>query len=330
MADKASAGRAPTRVAATHPISEAMMSADDGSLDVVQLDISGWGQSDFINHLRGFAGVLVGTQTPMNAAVLEALAPDLRIVSSYTAGVEHIDLDAAARLGITVTNTGSMVAIPTAEIALLLILAAMRGAGPSYELIRSGGWDGLWARAPSGAELNRKTLGIVGMGSIGTEVAKRALPFGMTVVYHNRNRLPAEREHGAHYIDSLSALLQTSDIVSLHCPLNEHTREMINAETLTQMRLGAVLINTARGELLDESAVIAALEAQRLTAIGLDVYVGEPNVNPYFLKSDRVFTLPHIGTATPESRLAMGRHAIENLVRFFAGDPLQDVLVDAR
>ena len=318
------------RVAATHPVPDELLNAVDNSLDVTRFDVSGWREAEFITRLRGYAGVLVGMQSPMSETVLQALAPELRIISSFTAGVEHIDLGAAERLGIAVSNTGSIVAVPTAEVTLLLILAAMRSAGPSYELLRSGSWNGLWAHEPKGAELNRKTLGIVGMGSIGTEVAKRALPFGMTVVYHNRNRLPPEREFGAHYIDSLAKLLSTSDVISLHCPLTEQTRAMINTETLAQMRSGAVLINTARGELLDEPAVITALEADRLAAVGLDVYVGEPAVNPYFLQSDRVFTLPHIGTATPESRLAMGRHALENLINYFAGNAVQDLLVSGR
>jgi lactate dehydrogenase-like 2-hydroxyacid dehydrogenase len=168
------------------------------------------------------------------------------------------------------------------------------------------------------------------MGSIGTEVAKRAAPFGMTIVYHNRKRLPPEREYGAHYVDSLTSLLRMSDVVSLHCPLTAQTRGMINADTLADMRSGAVLINTARGSLLDEAAVIAALESEKLAAVGLDVYVGEPEVNPYFLQSDRAFTLPHIGTATPESRLAMGRHALANLVSYFSGEPVRDLLVPGR
>ena len=315
------------RVAATHAIGDELIASASDRLHVVKMDTAAWSEADFIENLRGFAGVLVNTRTPMNAKVLQALSADLRIISSYTAGVENIDLAAARRLGIAVTNTGSIVAGPTAEIAMLLILAAVRRAGPSFELLRRGEWQGVWAHAPAGAELNRKTLGIVGMGGVGTAVADRAAAFGMTVLYHNRNQLASPDEHGAQYVDSLDALLERSDVVTLHCPLTDHTRGMINADTLARMKPGAVLINTARGELLNESDVIAALESGHLGAAGLDVFAGEPNVNPYFLNSDNVFALPHIGTATPESRLAMEHHALDNLYRYFSGQSPRDLLV---
>lgn len=315
-----------TRVALTYPIAEQLHGAADGILKLVCPDTSHWTETDFIENLKGFAGLLVSMRTPMNAGVLEALVPELRIVSSYTAGVENIDIRAAQRLGITVTNTGSIVAGPTAEITMLLIIGAVRRAGPSFELLRRGEWRGTFAHVPTGAELDNKTLGIIGMGGIGSAVAVRAAAFGMKVVYHNRTKLPKEREHGATYAESLEALLSQSDVVSLHCPLTDETRELINQRTLSQMKPGAVLINTARGGLLDEEDVIAALESNHLGCAGLDVYVNEPDINPYFLSSSKVFPLPHIGTATPDSRLAMERHALQNLVRFFSGEPVSDVL----
>lgn len=320
-------GEGPARVAATHPVADDLLIDVSRVLDVTRFDTAGWSEADFIDSLRGYAGLLISMRTPMNSRVLQALAPELRVISSFTAGVENIDLNAADRLGIAVANTASMVAVPTAEITMLLMLAAMRRARPSLELIRSGQWRGVWGHAPAGAELDRKTLGIVGMGGIGSQVAKRAAAFGMSLIYHNRNPVPVERTRGAHYFDTLETLLGQSDVVTLHCPLTEQTREMINADTLAHVKPGAVLINTARGELLREDDVIAALESGRLGAVGLDVYAGEPAVNSYFLSSDKVFTLPHIGTATPESRRAMAKHALHNLARYFSGEPLQDEVV---
>lgn len=320
----------PVRVAATHPLGDDLLSDVADVLEVTRFDITTWREIDLIEKLRGYAGILVSMRTPMNSTVLQALAPELRVISSFTAGVENIDLAAAERLGIVVANTASRVAVPTAEITMLLILAAMRRAGPSIDLIRSGQWQGIWAHPPAGAELDRKALGIVGMGGIGSEVAKRAEAFGMSLLYRNRKPAPAERARGARYCDTLEGLLSQSDVVSLHCPLTDQTRGMINAETLAHMRPGAVLINTARGELLDEVDVIAALESGRLASVGLDVYAGEPAVNPGFLMSDKVFTLPHIGTATPESRRAMAKHALDNLARYFSGDPMLDVLIAQR
>ena len=322
--------RTPVPVAATSPVAADLLADAGDVLDITRFDISGWGQAAFVENLRGFPGILVSLRTPLNRTVLEGLANELRVISSFTAGVENIDLKAADRLGIAVANTGSVVAVPTAEITMLLILATMRRVGPSIELIRGGAWKGLAATPPAGAELSGKALGIVGLGGIGSEVPRRAGAFGMTVLYHNRRPAPTEREQDAQYVDTLAGLLGQADVISLNCPLTVQTREMINPSTLALMKPGAVLINAARGELLDETAVIGALESGQMSALGLDVYTGEPDVNPYFLGSDKVFTLPHLGTATPESRRGMQKHALDNLVRYFSGKQMKDVLVAGR
>lgn len=318
------------RAALSLPIAPELLSDHDTAFQFVDLTTHAPGSAEWTTAAKGARALIGAPSAPLRREVLSALAPELQIISSFSAGVDYIDLEAARDLQIAVANTGSQVAGPTAEIAMLLILAAARQVAGSLRAVKSGAW-GEGERQPlQGFTLSGRTLGIVGLGHIGREVARRAAGFDMRIIYNNRQPLAADQALGAHYCADLDTLLAEADIVSLHCPLTTQTRGMINAETLARMKPGAVLVNTARGELLDDAAVVAALEAGQLAALGLDVFANEPKVHPFYMASDKVFTLPHIGTATPGARRAMAAGALDNLARYFAGRDIPDLLVQGR
>ncbi|WP_322865578.1 2-hydroxyacid dehydrogenase [Aquicoccus sp. G2-2] len=319
-----------TRAALALPIAPDLLGEHDGAFRFEDLTAHPPGGAAWIAAAKGASALVAAPVVTLNRAVLSALAPDLRLVSSFSAGVDYIDLDAARDLGIAVANTGSHVAGPTAEITLLLILAAARQVTGALSAVKSGAWANGQRQTPQGITLSGRTLGIVGLGHIGREVARRAAGFDMRIIYHNRRPLAADRAMGAQYCSDLDTLLAQADIVSLHCPLTAQTRGMINTRTLARMQAGAVLINTARGELLDDVAVTEALESGHLAAAGLDVFANEPRAHPYYMASDKVFTLPHIGTATPGARRAMAAGALDNLARYFTGRDIPDLLVQGR
>ena len=237
-------------------------------------------------------------------------APRCRILANFGVGHDHIDLAAAARAGVVVTNTPGPTTEPTADVALLLILMTARRAGAGERLVRSGGWTG-WGPggARMGMHLGGRTLGIVGMGRIGQAVARRARAVGMEVVFHNRS--PKEVE-GARQLPSLGEVMGASDVVAVCVPGSPETRGMIGADALAAMRPHAHLVNVSRGDVVDEAALIAALEEGRIAGAGLDVYEREPHVPEGLMREDTVL-LPHIGTADPDVRAAMGMTAFENL-----------------
>jgi glyoxylate reductase len=317
------------KILVTHPLPDDLLTEFADKIDLIPGFKTG-ANKDVVAQGLGCQALLVGPGTPLLRDHLSALLPSLEMISSFSSGVENIDLDAARELGIAVTNSGSAVAAPTAEIAMLLMLGVARQAGPGYELVKRGNWEGMAKHPPSGFPLEGRTLGIVGMGNIGRAVAHRARAFGMRVVYHNRQPLAGGLAGDALYCATLEALLGCSDVVTLHCPLTDLTREMINVKTLAQMQPGSVLINTARGELLRDEDVVLALDNGRLAGLGLDVYAGEPDIHAVYRTSDKVFTLPHIGTATAESRRNMGRLALQNLVSYFSGEATPDLLVPGR
>ncbi|TMM50005.1 2-hydroxyacid dehydrogenase [Qipengyuania marisflavi] len=260
--------------------------------------------------------VLVPTVTDSIDADLIASASDrLRLIASFGAGTDHIDLKAAAARKILVTNTPGVFTDDTADIAMAGIIGVPRRVREGVELIRSQQWTGWTPTALLGRKLGGKVLGIVGMGRIGQAVAHRARAFGLEIAYHNRKPLPeaVERIFGARYVDSLDALVAEADILTLHCPATENTIGMIDARRLAMMKPEASIINTARGELIDQEALIAALRAGHLAGAGLDVYPDEPNVDPRLLAHPNVMTLPHIGSATREGREESGMKVIANI-----------------
>jgi hydroxypyruvate reductase len=268
---------------------------------------------------EGAQALLITSRLRMDADFISRLPNSLRIVATFSVGYDHVDIAAARKRGIIVTNTPDVLTDATADLTLLLLLAASRRA-TEYQSIMAAGWGRrLGATDCLGVQLTGKTLGVIGMGRIGQAVARRARAFGMQIAYHNRNRLPTDAEGAAKYFAELGDLLASSDVVSLHVPGEPGGAPIINAARLSQMRPGAILINTARGSLVDEAAMIEALESGRLHSAGLDVFTNEPQINPRLQRLKNVFLTPHVASATHETRSAMGHRALDNIEAALAG-----------
>ena len=275
--------------------------------------------------------VLVPTVTDHIDAEMIANAPDrLRMIASFGAGVDHIDLAAARAKKIIVTNTPGVFTEDTADMTMALILSVPRRLSEGEKLMRSGQWEGWKPSGMLGHCIGGKKLGIIGMGRIGQAVARRASGFGMSIVYHNRRQLPpaVEETLRASYVADLEQLIRECDIISLHCPHTAETHEMINAERISQMKPSTYLINTARGDLVDEDALINALENQRIGGAGLDVYQREPDIDPRFLQLKNTVLLPHMGSATFEGRAASGERVITNIRVWADGHRPPDQVLD--
>ena len=276
--------------------------------------------------------VLVPTVTDeIDADLLLSAGPDLKLIANFGTGYDHIDISAAREKGITVTNTPGVLTDDTADMVMALILSVPRRLAEGEKLVRSGGWTGWAPTQMLGHRIGGKRLGIVGMGRIGQAVAQRARAFGLSVHYHNRHRLPkaVEEPLEATWWPTLDSMLERVDIVSLNCPETPETRHMINAARLRLMQSHAYLINAARGALVDEAALIHALEAGGIAGAGLDVFEREPEVSPRLLQLPNVVLLPHLGSATIEGRLAMGEKVIANIRVFADGHrPPDQVLPD--
>lgn len=278
------------------------------------------------------ADVLVPTLTDTIDADMIAQAGDqLRLIANFGAGTEHIDLAAAAKRKIIVTNTPGVFTDDTADMAMMLIIGVPRRVREGVALIRRHNWTGWAPSRMLGRRLGGKTLGIVGMGRIGQAVAHRARAFGLEIAYHNRKRLPEaiERMLHARHVETLDDLVAQSDILTLHCPLNEDTHWMIDERRLGLMKPGSSLINTARGELVDQEALIAALHNGHLAGAGLDVYPDEPNVDERLLEHPNVMTVPHIASATAEGREASGEKVIANIRFWMDGHRPPDQVFEA-
>tara|TARA_Y100001970_G_scaffold294331_1_gene450830 strand:- start:138897 stop:139826 length:930 start_codon:yes stop_codon:yes gene_type:complete len=272
-----------------------------------------------INKSNDVDGILICSNDKIDKSVINDLPSSVKIISCYTAGYENIDFQYAAKRGITVTNSPDSVTIPTAEIAMLLILGTARRAVEADNLIRQNQWSGWHTEFMLGQSLSGKRLGILGMGRIGRALAERARGFGLEIHYHNRSRLPESLELGANYHETNESLLKSSDILSLNCSLTETTRNFLNSDRILMLPKGAIVINTSRGEVIDDEALINALETNQIYAAGLDVFCDEPNVEKRYIDLSNTFLLPHIGSATFEGRNGMGFQALENLKIFFAG-----------
>ena len=273
------------------------------------------GRDDLIAGMQD-CDVLVPTVTDrIDAKMIEQAGRDLGLIANFGTGTEHIDLRAAAAKKIIVTNTPGVFTDDTADLTMAGIIGVPRRIREGVELVRSGGWTGWTPTALLGTKLAGKVLGIIGMGRIGQAVAHRARAFGLEIAYHNRKRLPdaVERMFAASYIDTLDELLASSDIVTIHSPATEKTKGMIDDRRIKLMKPGASLINTARGDIVDQEALIAALESGRLAGAGLDVYPDEPHVDPRLIEHPNVMTLPHIGSATREGREESGLKVIANI-----------------
>jgi lactate dehydrogenase-like 2-hydroxyacid dehydrogenase len=285
-----------------------------------------YGPDELVDLAQEVDGILTCSTERWPPAVVERLPDRVRIIASFSVGYEHIDLAACQARGIVASNTPDVLTEATADIAMLCLLGAARRGWEGGTFLREGRWQRTNMTELLGLELRGKVLGIVGMGRIGQAMARRASGFGMTIHYHNRTPLPADKAQGAVYHASLEELLPHCTFLSLHCPGGASTQQMINARTLALLPPGAVLINTARGTLVDDEALIAALRSGRLFAAGLDVFAGEPAFNQGYLALPNCFLLPHLGSATIETRDAMGFRALDNLDAFFAGKPAPDAL----
>ena len=262
-----------------------------------------------------------------SADVVAQLDPRLKIIANHSVGVDHCDLAALKAHGIVVTNTPDVLSDATAEIAMLLLLGAARRAAEGDAMVRSGAWTSWSPSFMVGHQVSGKRIGIVGMGKVGQVMARRVRGFDMQVHYHNRQRLTPDKEAGAVYHESLESLLGVADYLSLHCPATDDTRNLLNTDTLSKLPDGAIVINTARGALIDEDALLQAIVSGKLAAAGLDCFVNEPGGNPVFAKHWNIFMLPHIGSATFDTRDAMGFRALDNLDAFFTGQTPRDRLV---
>jgi glyoxylate reductase len=286
--------------------------------------------ADELAEAMAQADVLVPTVTDrISAAVIAAAGPRLRLIASFGTGVDHIDLDAAKARGILVANTPGVLTEDTADTTMALILATMRRLTAGERLVRAGEWEGWSPTSMLGHRPGGKKLAILGMGRIGAAVARRARAFGMSIHYHNRRRLPPEREAeiGATWWESLDQMLGQADVLSINCPHTPATFHLLSARRLALLRPHAFLVNTARGEVVDEAALIRALERRELAGAGLDVYAREPEIDRRLLALDSVVCLPHMGSATLEGRIAMGERVLINIRAFVDGHAVPDRVV---
>lgn len=311
----------------TRTLSDATLERAQRDYDVIwdEADRPGTAE-DIIRMSAKVDGIIPCHSEHFSADVVAKLDPRLKIVANHSVGVDHCDLPALRDKGIVVTNTPGVLSDATAELAMMLMLAAARNAVAGDRVVRFGNWD-FWSPAfMVGKQVTGARLGIIGMGGVGRAFARKARGFDMEIHYHNRSRLSSEDEAGATYHEDLESLLAISDFLSLHCPATPQTTGIINADTLAQMPKGSVLVNTARGSLVDEAALLDAIDSGQLAAAGLDCFVTEPGGNPDFSSRDNIVMMPHVGSATVSTRDAMGFKALDNLDAFFRDDTPPDQL----
>ena len=275
-----------------------------------------YSQTKVIEMSDGCDGILSSLTDKMDKQTIDKLPDTIKIISNFAVGFGNIDLEAAKSRGIAVTNTPEVLSDATAEIGILLILGACRRAAEGIQSAQEGGWK--WsADYLIGKQLTGTRLGVLGMGRIGKKIAKIARSLGMIIPYHNRSKLSEEKEQGAVYHKDIKSLFSVSDVLSICCPATKETENMINKETVEYFPKGAVITNVARGDIVDDEALIAALNRRKIYAVGLDVYKNEPNLNPGYSKIKSAFILPHLGSATKDTRIAMANLAIDNIDEFF-------------
>jgi len=259
------------------------------------------------------------------ADVIEKLSDRVKVIANFSVGYDHVDTEAAKKKGIIVTNTPDVLSDATAEIAILLMLAAARRASEGERLVRSKAWKDWSPSFMVGTQVTGKRFGVIGMGRVGRVAAERARGFDMDIHYYNRSRLSPDLEKGATFHADVDSLLANADVLSIHCPATPETKGLLDAEKIALLPDGAVVVNTSRGAVIDDDALIAALKSGKLAAAGLDVFNGEPaDIHPGYRALENVFLLPHIGSATKETRDGMGFRALDNLDAVFAGKEPKD------
>ncbi|MDR3412744.1 MAG: D-glycerate dehydrogenase, partial [Formivibrio sp.] len=270
-------------------------------------------------HRHQAEGLLISGTVKLDAKTISNMPGQLKIIATLSAGFDHIDIEAAKARGLIVTNAPEGPTECTADMAMMLLLCAARRASEYMALMQAGWRRRLALGEILGTQVSCKTLGIIGMGRIGREMAQRVRGFGMNILYHNRNRLPEALEQGASYYANLQDMLPHCQFLSLHAPGGAGTDDLINRDTLALLPRGAILVNTARGQLVDEDALIEALESGHLAAAGLDVFRSEPDFDLRFTQLPNVFLAPHAASATTESRNKMGFCALDNLAAVLSG-----------
>ena len=275
-----------------------------------------YSQNELIELSRDCDGILCSIVDKFDAETINKLSDKVKIISNFAVGFGNIDLKTAKQRNIIVTNTPDVLTDATAEIAILILLGAARRATEGRKWVEKKNW--IWSSDfLMGKQLTGNRLGILGMGRIGQAIAERAKSFGMRIHYHNRKRLSPKLEKGATYHESLKSLIEISDFFSINCPATKETKKIINKKTLSFFPNGTVIINSARGDMIDDEAMINALKSKKIFALGLDVYNGEPDIHYEYLKLDNVFILPHLGSATEKTRFAMADLAISNIEEYF-------------
>lgn len=282
--------------------------------------------ADLIAASHEFDAIIPCHSEHFTADVVAQFGERLKIVANHSVGVDHCDLPALAARGIVVTNTPDVLSDATAELAMLLMLGAARHAVAGDRIVRTGAWDSWSPAFMVGKQVTGARLGIIGMGRVGQAFAAKARGFGMDIHYHNRRQVSQAEAKGAQFHDTVESLLGVADFLSLHCPATPDTVDLMNADRFAMLPHGAVVVNTARGALIDENALLDALNSGQVMAAGLDCFKVEPGGNPAFADHDNIFMLPHIGSATRRTRDAMGFRALDNLDAFFAGHPPGDAL----
>jgi len=278
-----------------------------------------------IEDSKGCDGILSSLTEKFDSDLISKLPSSIKIISNFAVGFGNIDIKAAKERNIVVTNTPDVLTDATAEIAMLILLGAARRAKEGAEWAMKKNWK--WsADFLMGKQLTGSRLGILGMGRIGRAVAERARSFGMKIHYYNRSRLTENLEKGAVYHKSLESLLKVSDFFSINCPATKETKHIINKNTLKHFPDGAVLSNSARGDMIDDDAMVEALKNGKIYSLGLDVYNGEPNIHSEYLNLPNVYVLPHLGSATKKTRTAMADLAVENIHEFFKNGNCKNVV----
>ncbi len=275
-----------------------------------------YSQNKLIELSEDCDGILSSIVDIIDEKVISKLSDKVKIISNFAVGFGNIDIEAAKKRNIVVTNTPDVLTDATAEVAMLLILGASRRAAEGMEWAKNQNWS--WSSDfLMGKQLTGSRLGILGMGRIGRAVAKRAKSFGMQIHYHNRSRLSSDLEKNAIYHDNVKSLFSVSDVLSINCPATKETQKIINKESLEFFPSGSVITNSARGDMIDDDAMVEALNKKKIFALGLDVYNGEPKIHSGYLNHPKVFVLPHLGSATKKTRTDMADLAISNIEEFF-------------
>ena len=273
---------------------------------------------ELINQSKDCDGILCIGGNKFDKAIIDQLSSSVKIIANYAVGYNNVDVDAAKQKGIVVTNTPEVLTDATADISILLLLGASRRAYEGRKHAETQSWN--WStNFLMGKQMSNKRLGILGMGRIGRAVAQRARGFGMEIHYHNRSKLSPDLELGATYHDNIKSLFSQSDFLSINCPATAETTNLLNEETINFLPDKAVVANAARGDIIDDAAMIKAMKSGKIFALGLDVYNGEPKINEEYLQLDNLFLLPHLGSSTKRTRIDMGDRAIDNLENFFSG-----------